>query len=259
MKEGNTIEEGDYLLLYLDRKRTYLVKAKRGEVFHTHRGFIQFDTVIGLNYGAKIRSSAGVEFVALRPTMSDYIQKIARRTQIMYPKDMALILVNADIGPGSRVVEAGAGSGALTSFLASHVRPTGRVYSYELREEFLNVARKNLERLDLTDYVELKNKDITQGIDETEVDAVVLDMATPWLAVAPAYRALRGGGLIASFSPTIDQSVKMVEAMETNNFSAIETIEALTRRYQVKAGQTRPETLMIAHTGYLTFGRKVLI
>ena len=259
MKEGNTIEEGDYLLLYLDRKRTYLVKAKRGEVFHTHRGFIQFDTVIGLNYGAKIRSSAGVEFVALRPTMSDYIQKIARRTQIMYPKDMALILVNADIEPGSRVVEAGAGSGALTSFLASHVRPTGRVYSYELREEFLNVARRNLERLDLTGYVELKNKDITQGIDETEVDAVVLDMATPWLAVAPAYRALRGGGLIASFSPTIDQSVKTVEAMETNSFSAIETIEALTRRYQVKAGQTRPETLMIAHTGYLTFGRKVLI
>ncbi len=258
MKLGNTVEEGDYLLLYLDRKRTYLVKAKRGEVFHTHRGFIQFDMVIGRSFGTRIRSSAGVEFTVLRPMMNDYVQKIARRTQIMYPKDMALILVNADIGPGSRVVEAGAGSGALTSFLANHVRPAGRVYSYELREEFLNVAGRNLERLGLTEYVELKNKDITQGIDENEVDAVVLDMATPWLAIVPAYNALRGGGLVASFSPTIDQSVKTVEAMETNNFTAIETIEALVRRYQVKAGQTRPETLMIAHTGYLTFGRKVL-
>jgi len=116
-----------------------------------------------------------------------------------------------------------------------------------------------LERLGLAELVELKNKDLTQGIDETGVDAVVLDMATPWLAVPHAYKALLGGGLLASFSPTIDQSVKTVEAMESSGFTAIETFEALIRRYQVKAGQTRPETLMIAHTGYLTFGRKSLV
>ncbi|MEM3736913.1 MAG: tRNA (adenine-N1)-methyltransferase [Candidatus Bathyarchaeia archaeon] len=259
LRGGNLVEEGDYVLLYLDRKRTYLVKAKRGEVFHTHRGFIQFDALIGQSFGTRVKSSADVEFMVLKPTMNDYVQKIARRTQIMYPKDMAIILVNADIKPGSLVVEAGAGSGALTSFLANHVRPTGRVYSYEVREEFLEVARRNIERLGLTDYVELKFKDITQGIDESEVDAVVLDMATPWLAVAPAYRALRGSGLLASFSPTIDQSIKTVETMETSGFTAIETVETLMRRYQVKRGQTRPETLMIAHTGYLTFGRKILL
>jgi len=119
VKVGNVIEEGDYVLLYLDKKRTYLVKAKREAVFHTHRGFIRLDTVVGREFGARIKSSAGIEFIVLKPTMSDYVQKIARKTQIMYPKDMALILVNADIGPGCRVVEAGTGSGALIQLRAS--------------------------------------------------------------------------------------------------------------------------------------------
>jgi len=251
-----TIHEGEDILLYLDRKRTYLVRMEKGKSFHTHKGFVQLDNLIGKKYGTRITSSMGVEFVALRPTLRDYIFKIQRKTQIMYPKDIALVLMFSDAGPGSRVVEAGTGAGALTSALAFYAKPTGRVYSYEVRKEFIEVASKNLQRAALSEYVELKNKDITQGIDETDVDAVVLDMATPWLVVPHAYSALRGSGTLVSFSPTIDQAVKTVEALKENGFIDIETFECLMRKMQTERGKVRPETLMTGHTGYITTARK---
>lgn len=248
--------EGEDVLLYLDRKRTFLVKVEKGKSFHTHRGFIQLDDLVGKNYGTCVTSSMGVEFVALKPTIRDYIFKIQRRTQISYPKDIALILIFSGVGPGSQVVEAGTGTGALTSALAFYVKPAGRVYSYEIRQEFSEIALKNLKRARLSEYVELKGKDITDGIGEEEVDAVVLDMATPWLVVPHAYSALKGGGVMVSFSPTIDQVVKTVEALKGNGFVAIETVESLMRKMQIERGKTRPQTLMTGHTGYITFARK---
>jgi len=255
---SRTIDEGDSVLLYLDRRRTYLVKVERGKSFHTHKGFIQLEELIGKEYGTRILSSLGVEFVALKPTMRDHVFKMLRRTQITYPKDIALITMYSGIGPGSRVVEAGTGTGALTSALAFYVKPAGRVYSYEIRQEFVETAVKNLKRAGVSEYVDVKNNDITQGIDEGEVDAVVLDMATPWLVIPHAYSALKGGGTIVSFSPTIDQVVKTVEALKENGFVNIETVECLMRRMQIERGKTRPETLMTGHTGYITFARKAL-
>jgi len=253
------IQEGSYVLLYLDERRSYMVRVERGKVLHTHKGFISLDDLIGREFGTRIKSSMGVDFVAFKPSIRDYVYKSARGTQIIYPKDMALIILFGNIGPGSRVVEAGTGVGALTTALASYVRPTGRVYSYEVRGEFLEIARKNLERAGVLDYVELKNKDITQGIDEVNVDAVVLDMATPWLVVPHAYRALRGSGSFISFSPTIDQVVRTVEDLRANNFADIETIECLIRRIRAERGKTRPETLMTGHTGYMVFARKTIV
>jgi tRNA (adenine57-N1/adenine58-N1)-methyltransferase len=252
------IREGDDVLLYLNRKRTYLVKVESGKSFHTHIGYIQLDSLIGKEYGTRLKSSLGTEFVALKPTIRDYIFKMLRKTQITYPKDIALIILFSGIGPGSRVVEAGTGTGALTGALAFHVKPTGRVYSYEVRAEFIETALRNLKRAGLDEYVEIKNQDITQGIDEKEVDAVMLDMATPWLVVPHAYSALRGSGSLVSFSPTIDQVVKTVEVLKENGFVNIETVECLLRRMQVARGKTRPETLMTAHTGYITFARKAV-
>lgn len=250
------IHEGDDVLLYLDRKRTYLVRVEKGKIFHTHKGFIQLDELFGKEYGARITSSMGIEFVALKPTLKDYIFKMQRKTQISYPKDIALILMLSGVGPGSRVVEAGTGTGALTSSLAFYIRPTGKVYSYEVRREFMDMALKNLKRVGVSEYVNLKNKDITLGIDETEVDAVVLDMATPWLVVPHAHSALKGGGVLVSFSPTIDQVVKTVENMKENVFVDIETLESLMRGMQIERGKTRPQTLMTGHTGYITYARK---
>ena len=231
--------------------------VERERSFHTHRGFIQLDRLIGKNYGIKIESSMGVKFIALKPTLRDYIFKMQRKTQITYPKDIALIIMFSGVGPGSRIVEAGTGTGALTSALAFYVRPTGHVYSYEIRGEFIKNALKNLKRAGVSKFVDLKNKNIIQGIDEREVDAVVLDLATPWLVVPHAYLSLKGSGSIVSFSPTIDQVVKMVETLNKNEFADIGTVECFMRRMQTEKEKTRPEIMMISHTGYITFARKI--
>jgi tRNA (adenine57-N1/adenine58-N1)-methyltransferase len=250
------IEEGQYVLLSLSPRKSYLVKAEQGKTFHTHKGFIKFDDLIGKDYGTKVSSSLGFEFAALKPLLRDFIMKSARKTQITYPKDIALIVMFSGIGPGSRVVEAGTGTGALTTALAHYVKRDGKVYSYEIREEFQKTAEKNLTRAGLVEFVELRSKDITLGIDEQGVDAVVLDLAVPWLVVHHAYEALSPSGTIVSFSPTIDQVVKTVEALNDANFADVETVECLMRGMQVERGRTRPQTLMTAHTGYITFARK---
>jgi tRNA (adenine57-N1/adenine58-N1)-methyltransferase len=252
------IKESDYILLYLTQRKTFLIKVESGKSFHTHKGFIKFDELIGKDYGSGIQSSLGVEFFALKPLLRDYIMKSVRKTQITYPKDIALIVMFSGIGPGSQVVEAGTGTGALTTALAHCVRPDGRIYSYEIREEFLSTAEKNLKRADLMDFVELRNKDITEGIDESDVDSVILDLAVPWLVVPHAYDALQPCGTIVSFSPTIDQVVKTVEALNENGFVDIESIECLMRGMQVERGKTRPQTLMTGHTGYITFARRLI-
>jgi tRNA (adenine57-N1/adenine58-N1)-methyltransferase len=250
------IKEGDYVLLYLSRRKTYLVKAEKGKTFHTHKGFIKFDDLIGKQYGANVLSNLETEFTALKPLLRDYIFKSVRKTQITYPKDVALIVMFSGIGPGSCVVEAGTGTGALTTALAHYVKPDGKVYSYEIREEFLKNAEKNLKRAGLIEFVVLKNKDVTAGIDEIDVDAVILDLATPWLVVPHAYTALKPCGTLVSFSPTMDQIVKTVESLKANSFVDIETVECLMRGMQTERGRTRPHTLMTGHTGYITFARK---
>jgi tRNA (adenine57-N1/adenine58-N1)-methyltransferase len=256
MFDESIIREGSDVLLFLDTKRSFLIKIQKGEKLHTHKGFIQTEDLLGKKYGEKVLSSLSVEFVALKPTIYDYIKKARRSTQIIYPKDIALIITYSNIGPGSRVVEAGTGSGALTCALAHYIKPNGRVYSYELRKDFLPRAQKNLKKAQILEYVELKNEDITQGIAESEGDAIILDLATPWLVIQKAYTALRGSGCIVSFSPTIEQVVKTVTALEKNEFIGIETIECILRKMKVKEGATRPETLMRGHSGYITYARK---
>jgi tRNA (adenine57-N1/adenine58-N1)-methyltransferase len=250
--------EGDYLLLCLDVRRTYMVKVEAGKSFHTHKGFIRLDELVGREFGVAVQSSLGVEFTALKPSLTDYIMKSSRKTQITYPKDAALIVMFSGIGSGSRVVESGTGTGALTTALAHYVKPDGRVYSYELREEFQKNAEKNLKRAGLLDFVELKSGDVTAGIEERDLDAVILDLAVPWLVVPHAYEALKPSGILVSFSPTIDQVVKTTEALKETGFVFIETVECLMRAMQVERGKTRPHTMMTGHTGYITHARKAV-
>jgi len=253
-----TVREGSDVLLFLDNRRSYLVKAEKGKTFHTHKGFVQLTDLLGKEYGSRVRSNLDVEFVALKPSIRDYVFKMSRRTQIIYPKDIALIVMFGDIQAGSRVVEAGTGTGALTTALAHHVKPSGRVYSYEIRQEFVETATRNLVRAGVLEFVEVKNKNVTQGIDERDVDTVILDMATPWLVVPHAYSALKGSGIFVSFSPTVDQVVETDETLRKNGFVGVETVECLVRRMRTERGKTRPETLMTGHTGYITYARKAL-
>jgi tRNA (adenine57-N1/adenine58-N1)-methyltransferase len=255
---NHEISEGDNVILVLEPRRTYMVKVEVNKTFHTHKGYVKLDDLIGKEYGETFQSSLGAQFVALKPDLTDYIMKSSRNTQITYPKDAALIVMFSGIGSGSRVVESGTGTGALTTALAHYVRPDGKVYTYELRPEFQKNAEKNLRRSNLLNYVELKSGDVTQGIEERNLDAVVLDLATPWLVIPHAYEALKPSGTLVSFSPTIDQVVKATEALRENNFKLIETVECIMRAMQVERGKTRPQTLMTGHTGYITHARKAL-
>ena len=253
-----TISEGDLVLLCLLPRKTYMVKVEAGKTFHTHKGYVKLDDLIGKEFGDTFQSSLGAWFTAIQPQLTDYIMKSSRNTQITYPKDAALIVMFSGIGPGSRVVESGTGTGALTTALAHYVKPNGKVYTYELRKEFQKNAEKNLKRSGLLEYVELKSGDVTSGVEEHDLDAVVLDLATPWLVIPYAYEALKPSGTLVSFSPTIDQVVKATEALKENNFILIETVECIMRAMQVERGKTRPQTLMTGHTGYITYARKAL-
>lgn len=252
------IADGDYVLIYLDARRTYMIKVQSGQTFHTHKGYLKLDSLIGLEYGEPIKSSLGVTFTTLKPKLTDYMMKSGRNTQIVYPKDAALIVMFSGIGPGSRVFESGTGTGSLTSALAHYVGPTGKVYTYELRPEFQKNARKNLEKAKLIDNVEMKSGDATMGIEERDLDAVILDLAVPWLVIPHAYEALKPSGVLVSFSPTIDQVVRATEALRDAGFVFIETIECIMRTMQVERGKTRPNTMMTGHTGYITHARKII-
>ena len=253
---NHEIIEGDNVLLALDSRKTYMVKIETGKTFHTHKGYVKLDDLIGKGFGEIFQSSLGVNFIALKPGLTDFIMKSSRKTQITYPKDAALIVMFSGIGPGSRVVESGTGTGALTTALAHYVKPIGKVFTYELRTEFQKNAEKNLRRSNLMDYVELKSGDVTEGIKERDVDAVILDLAVPWLVVPHAYEALTPSGTVVSFSPTIDQVVKTTEALKENGFVLVETVECIMRGMQIERGKTRPYTLMTGHTGYITSARK---
>ncbi len=251
------IRDGDQVLFYLDSRRKWLMKVEAGKKFHLHRGIINFDDVIGQEYGSLISTSLGVGVAALTPLPRDRALKMGRQTNIVYPKDAGLILLLAGIGPGSIVVEAGTGSGALASLIGFHVSPNGRVHSYEIREDFAKVAIKNLQKVGLDVIVSVKHQDILGGISESDVDAVVLDMAVPWEVVPLAYRALKGAGVFVSFSPTIEQTQKTVEALCLSHFTEISTRELIEREILVRTGKTRPATRMIGHTGFVTSARKV--
>jgi len=254
----SNIGEGDDVLLYLDQRRTYMVRIEGGKQFHTHKGYVDLGDLIGRPYGSPVVTSLGITFHTLKPLIRDRILKTDRRTQVLYPKDIGFLLLQLDVGSGSRVVEAGTGSGALTLALANAVRPDGVVYSYEINPRFQKVAAGNIERAELMDYVELKEGDVTKGVAEEGVDAVVLDMATPWAVIPHAHRALAGGGVFLSFSPTIEQVMKTVSALGEHPFVDFDTIELMLRNITVAENMTRPRTQMLGHSGYITSARKVL-
>lgn len=253
----NIIENGDEILLYLNERKSWVVKVEEAKKFHTHKGIVDVSDLIGKPYGSEAKSTLGATFRVLPADYLDHLERIARRTQVIYPKDMSYIALMANVRSGTRVLECGTGSGALTSYLAGLVRPNGKVITYEAREEFQKNARKNLERLGLSDSVEFKLQDITTGVEEKELDAVVLDMATPWLVVGIMHQAMRMGARLVSFSPTINQIEKTVDEMNRIGFIGIKAVELIMRTYKVKVNETRPDMVMIGHTGYIVSARKV--
>ncbi len=197
-------------------------------------------------------------FVILEPSTCDLISELKRTTQIMYPKDIGYVLIKLNVTPDSRVIEAGTGSGGLTLALARVLGPAGRLYSYEVRPDVLRLAQKNLGSMGLTDRVELKLRDIADGFDETDVDALFLDVRDPGPYLPQALAALKDGGFFGAILPTTNQVSDLLEAMEAqHNLGQIEVEEIVVRPYKAVPARLRPVDRMIAHTGYLIFARKV--
>lgn len=252
------IKHGDYVLLLSPDEKTFLVTVEEEKRMGTHLGEINLGDALGREYGGTIYSNLKHPFILLEPTLEDRMMKVRRFTQIIYPKDAGLILLKTGIKPGMRVVECGSGSGALTIALANAVAPDGRVFTYDRSERFLDNARKNVESAGYGELVEFKLREVWEGFDETGVDVAVLDLPSPWEGIPAAARSLRGGGRIASLSPTYNQVERCVEKLTEEGFVFLDTIEVLVRHIRVSTGKTRPFARMVSHTGFLTFGRKAL-
>ncbi len=254
------IGEGTEVVVYIDRRRKWVVKIEKGKVFGSDRGVARHDDIIGKPFGSSIELSAGFRAYLFKPLLIDYLEKgFARKTQVLYPKDMGLIVLLLGVGPGSRVLEAGIGSGFMTAVLANIVRPSGKVYAYEVREEFAKVAMRNLERIGLDKFVEIRIRDIKLGVDEKDLDAALLDMPDPWDALRVVHEALKPSAPIVFFLPTASQVDKLLTKLhEFGGFKDIRVLETMLREYRPVPGALRPETTMVGHTGYIVFARKIL-
>jgi tRNA (adenine57-N1/adenine58-N1)-methyltransferase len=256
---GSLVKAGDLVQLVGLSYKSYIFSLEPGKALHTHRGVVKHDDLIGLPWGTQVFSHIGSPFFLLQPSLPDLLKNVPRATQILYPKDIAYILMVMGVGPGTRVIEAGTGSGAFTAALAHSVGATGSVYSYEYREEHQLKARRNLDRLGLAEQVEFKLKDIGTGFDETEVDALFLDVANPYDYIQQTRRALKAGGYFGSIVPTANQVITLLNALRQNDFGFIDVCEISLRYYKPEPTRFRPTDRMVAHTGYLIFARPVLI
>lgn len=247
----------DKVLLTDSRGRRYLLTLRPGQAFHFHRGIVQHDDLLELCDGATVTSTGNETLTALRPTYADYVLKMPRGAQVIYPKDVAMILVQADIYPGAHVLEAGIGSGATTIALLRAVGPAGRVTACEVREEFAARALANIEGfLGRSDNLQINIASIYEPLEPVEVDRVVLDLSEPWRALPQITQALRPGGILVSFLPTILQVSRLTEALRQEpRWTSIWTQESLMRTWHVEGQSVRPDHRMVAHTGFLTLAR----
>ena len=251
-------EEGDRALLIDSRGRRYLVRLQRGGEFHFHGGVVKHDLVIGAEEGTAVHSTLGGALTCFRPRLSDFILKMPRGAQVVYPKDLGAILMYADVFPGLQVLEAGTGSGSLTLAVARAVGPEGRVVSYELREDFHRTARDNVEAFfgEIPARVELRLGDVRDAAATGEqFDRLLLDMPEPWEVLKETSAALRPGGLVCTFLPTTGQVQQLVLALPDHGFGETDTFETMHRGWHVTERSVRPDHRMVAHTGFVTVAR----
>lgn len=249
--------DGDLAQLVGLRHKHFILSLQAGAKFETHRGILQHDDLIGKPWGTQVFSHIGAPFFLLQPSLADLINELPRTTQILYPKDIGFILITMGVGPGQTVLEAGTGSGSMTTALAFTVGPQGRVVSYEIKQDVQNLARKNLTRFGLDSRVDFKLRDIQQGFDETAADAFFLDVPNPYDYTAQVRAALKPGGYLCCLIPTFNQVEKTLQALRQTRFAFVEVCELLLRYYKPEPARIRPTDRMVAHTGFLLFARRI--
>ncbi len=253
----NQIQEGDLVLLWFEDEISYLISVAPGKRISIHRGSpLDVGSWRGQEYGSRIDCKHAAAYL-LRPSPEDLMMKASRESGVIYPKDAGLILLRAGIRSGTKVLEVGTGSGALTLILAEAVRPTGKVFTYDRRDDFLELARKNLSRAKLSEWVSFERREAREAIPEKEFDAAILDIPEPWEEVEAVREALRGSGVLVSLNPTFNQIEQMAAALRKAGFLRIESCEILLRPLLAREGKTRPVQRMVSHTDFLLFATKV--
>ncbi len=250
------LQAGERVLLIDAKRRRHLVTLVEGGAFHSHAGVLAHEQLIGHDEGRTVRTTMNQRFIVVRPTLSEYVLEMPRGAQVIYPKDLGPILILADVFPGARVLESGVGSGALTTALLRAVGSTGHVTGYEIRDDFANRAQRNVEAyLGPDQPLRVEVRDVYEGIEERDLDRILLDLPEPWLVVEHAAASLRPGGILLSYLPTIGQVAKLREALEESPFGMAESLEVLQRSWHVEGQSVRPDHRMVAHTGFLTHAR----
>jgi tRNA (adenine57-N1/adenine58-N1)-methyltransferase len=258
-KRRGPLREDEPIIL-LDRKdREYLARLDKTRPIAIRGGKIAVEDIIGHDEGTAVRSSVNEPFLVFRPSLPQLIPNLPRNAQVIYPKDIGPILLWADLFPGACVVEAGVGAGALTMALLRAVGEGGQLISYELREDFAEMARKNVSRyFGPASNWTIKLGDVALELDETEVDRLILDLPEPWQVIERAWSALRPGGILLCYLPTVLQVKSLVDALrDDRRFACIETSENLMRFWHFKGMSARPQHRMVAHTGFLTSARRL--
>lgn len=255
-----TFNEGDPALLIDNKGRQFLLELESGRKFQFHNGTVPHDDLIGAEDGTWVTSTGNARLLLLSPRLADFVIRMKRGAQVVYPKDLGPILVYGDIGPGMTVLEAGTGSGALTMGLARAVGPTGRVVSVEQRDDHAGHARKTVERWfgTIPDHVEMRIGDVAEVVADVRPERIVLDVPEPWHTLEAAVRHQPRGGVLCSYLPTVPQVQTLVEsARDSRAFAEIEVKEFLVRDWNVKGRSVRPSHSMVGHTGFLVFMRRV--
>jgi tRNA (adenine57-N1/adenine58-N1)-methyltransferase len=256
MNIAGAFAAGDQVLLVDYKKRRHLVTLEVGGQFHTHAGIVAHDDLIGHSDGTTVHTSRGARLVAVRPTLAEYVLEMPRGAQVIYPKDLGPILVLADMFPGARVLESGVGSGALTTALLRAIGPTGQVTGYEIRDDFAQRALRNVHGfLGGEVPLSIEVRDVYEGVDEHDLDRILLDLPEPWRVVKHALESLRPGGILLAYLPTILQVGRLREELANAPFGMVETLEVLQRTWHVEGQSIRPDHRMVAHTGFLTSAR----
>jgi len=258
---SGALREGEPVLLIDRRRRRYLIALRAGAASDLRGGKVAHDDLLGQEEGGTVRSTRGERFLVVRPTLAEFVLEMPRGAQVVYPKDLGAILIGADLFPGARVLEAGTGSGSLTMALLRAVGPSGRIVSYEIREDFARTAERNIQRfIGPTDILVFRRHDIYEGVlaEDLPLDRIVLDVPEPWRVVPHAAGVLTPGGIFLAYVPTIPQAVQTTETLQgAGVFALVETVEVLLRPWNIEGRSVRPAHRMVAHTGFLVTGRRV--
>jgi len=252
------ITEGSLVLFYYNSDKKWLIRAEKEKKLHTHLGIIDVGATIGLEFGLSINTNKEKRIYLLSPNIHDFVMKSQRSTQIVYPKDYGYIVARTGLKNGSQVLEIGTGSAALTTFIASIVMPTGHVHTYDVNEDFMTTAQKNLTKSGMINFVTQEKFDETRINQLRDIDLVIIDLGDPWNYLDIVHPVMKNGASVVCICPTMNQLENLATQFHYSGFIDSDCVEIFIRKIEARQGKTRPSMRMIGHTTYLGFARKII-